>query len=172
MNNETIAPQWERLPGETSKAWEAFSTYRDLGKRRGISKASAVLGKTKRQLEAWSSKFDWVSRAAAFDVYHDRRRLESALNSDCELHGRKLEAFRLQNEQMGQAQMMICGELLSIAQAEIQRIKKSKVELGLRDILALVSTAARIAVMGSELVAQALGVDQILMEMEKEAEEL
>lgn len=41
---------WERQPGETEKAYEAFVAYRDLGAQRSVSAVSEKLSKS-RQLE-------------------------------------------------------------------------------------------------------------------------
>jgi hypothetical protein len=179
LNNETNTsivpdldrPLWERQPGESTKAWAAFCTYRDLGKSRGIRGAAAAIGKAPRQLDTWSSKFGWVKRAAAFDSHHDRRRLESALDADCELHSRKLEEFRSQSEQLGKAQIALCAELLAIGQRELKRVKDSGQKLQLREICSFLWTAARIGVIGSNLVAESLGVDQILVAMADDDED-
>lgn len=63
---------WERQEGESTKAFEAFCVYRDLGIQRSIAKAGRSLGKSQALLEGWSSKFDWVERAAQWDSEQDR----------------------------------------------------------------------------------------------------
>lgn len=63
---------WERQPEETTKAFEAFCVYRDLGTERSIAKAGKQLGKNRVTLEGWSSKYDWVKRVAAWDAEQDR----------------------------------------------------------------------------------------------------
>ena len=72
---------WERLEGETSRAYQAFCLYRDMGITRSLRKvveqhfggSSAKL----RQIEEWSRKWMWVARAEAYDAEIEwRRRLE------------------------------------------------------------------------------------------------
>lgn len=63
---------WERQEGETTKAYAAFCVYRDLGSDRSLSKAAESLGKSKPMMEQWSSKYDWVKRAEAWDDEQDR----------------------------------------------------------------------------------------------------
>ena len=63
---------WERQEGESTKAYEAFCIYRDLGINRSIAKVVKTLGKSKALLEGWSSKYDWVERAAQWDSEQDR----------------------------------------------------------------------------------------------------
>lgn len=63
---------WERQPGESAKAYEAFSTYRDMGSDRSLAKVGQALGKSKAMMEKWSSAHNWVERAKAWDVEQDR----------------------------------------------------------------------------------------------------
>ncbi len=67
--------------GETRKAFEAFKLYRDQGPGRSLAKtAELVYGSPTgsiRQIEKWSSRFDWVDRAAAWDDWYDLIRREA-----------------------------------------------------------------------------------------------
>ena len=65
---------WERQPGESAKAYEAFSLYRDMGVERSLSKVGNALGKSKTMMDKWSSPnaFNWVERAKAWDIEQDR----------------------------------------------------------------------------------------------------
>lgn len=63
---------WQRQPDETTKAYKAFTLYRDMGAERSLSKVREKLGRKsgyERQLQEWSSQHKWVERAAAYD--HD-----------------------------------------------------------------------------------------------------
>lgn len=66
MTREDIRP-WDRQPGETSKAYEAFSTYMNLGAQRSTNKTAQTLGKSKTLMDQWSAKWNWPERAAAWD---------------------------------------------------------------------------------------------------------
>mgnify|MGYP001060969943 CR=1 FL=1 len=66
---------WERLKGESSKAYHAFCIYRDLGPDRSIDKAMAQAGKKNRRTWAdWSRTFNWVERAQAYDDYVEQEK--------------------------------------------------------------------------------------------------
>ena len=71
---------WEKREGETAKAFEAFTAYRDLGPSRSLSKAAEVYygrsGASLGHLERWSSEHEWVRRSAAYDAHLDQQRLE------------------------------------------------------------------------------------------------
>jgi hypothetical protein len=61
---------FEPQPKESSKAFWAFKIYRDLGPERSLVKAcESYYGSTANlaQIKVWSSKFDWVDRARAYD---------------------------------------------------------------------------------------------------------
>ena len=63
---------WEPLEGESSKNYEAFSIYRDMGIQRGIRKVAQELGKSETLMARWSKQYNWVERAAAWDAEQDR----------------------------------------------------------------------------------------------------
>lgn len=66
---------WEQQPGESSKSFAQFCIYRDMGVDRSIDKVLQETGlKNDRNLKGKSSKFHWVSRAAAWDNHLDAQR--------------------------------------------------------------------------------------------------
>lgn len=65
--------EWERVPGETQKAFEAFCIYRDMGASRSLQKVADRLGKCSRLIKKWSSQDGWVKRTTAYDDYMDRK---------------------------------------------------------------------------------------------------
>lgn len=76
-------PIWQRIEGETDKAFDAFCKYRNLGADRSIEKAFQQYQNSTKTVpgywKEWSAKFDWVERAAAYDEYlldEHRRELE------------------------------------------------------------------------------------------------
>lgn len=68
----SMAEYWERQPGESDKAFEAFSTYRDMGASRSLEKTGQTLGKSKAMMETWSRKFSWVERVSAWEDEQDK----------------------------------------------------------------------------------------------------
>lgn len=77
---------WERQPGETSKAYAAFCRYRKMKpESRSLEAVSLKAKKGIRKgyvpgyISEWSSQFNWVARATAYDDHLDelvRARLE------------------------------------------------------------------------------------------------
>ena len=67
---------WEKLPGESFKAFQAFALYRDLGPARSSQKVADHLSKSGTLIRGWASKWSWQVRAAAYDNHVDRRMRE------------------------------------------------------------------------------------------------
>lgn len=69
---------WEKQRGESSKAWWAFQTYRDLGPDRSLTKVQEIAQETRiaspSMVARWSSRWGWVERCHAFDLDEDRKR--------------------------------------------------------------------------------------------------
>ena len=81
---------FDREQGESTKAFEAWAIYRELGAQRSLKKtAELYYGRTSnvRQLQRWSSRFNWVERARACDVEREmlrRSAVEEYLASQAE----------------------------------------------------------------------------------------
>lgn len=63
---------WDRQPKEHDAAWEAFKKYRDTGLTRSTTKLAKEIDRPIGTVLAWSSRFSWVVRAAAWDAEQDR----------------------------------------------------------------------------------------------------
>lgn len=99
---------FERQPGESSKAFEAWKCYRDLGADRSLAKAAETYYGTSKnlaQVGVWSSRFDWVQRARAHDDWMELTRRqaieewqETRAHGFAERQGRLLERLMEQAE--------------------------------------------------------------------------
>lgn len=70
--NQTEPELWERQEKETTKQFEAFQLYRDMGIDRSIRAVGRQLGKSMALMSRWSSANNWVERCAAWDREQDR----------------------------------------------------------------------------------------------------
>lgn len=75
---------WERQEGESTKAYEAFCTYRDMGRERSLSKVAAKLQKSETLMGRWSGAHEWVDRAAKWDDEQERIERETAQREQVE----------------------------------------------------------------------------------------
>jgi hypothetical protein len=62
-----VANEWERLDGESPKAYAAFRMYRDDGVERTVQGVRERARVSERTINSWSSRFDWKRRALAWD---------------------------------------------------------------------------------------------------------
>jgi hypothetical protein len=63
--SEERAP-WERRPRESSRAYEAFRLYRDIGPMRSVDQLAMSTARPS-MIAKWSHTFGWVGRARAWD---------------------------------------------------------------------------------------------------------
>lgn len=58
---------WERQKKESPQAFEAFSSYRDLGAERSTAKVQRKLCKSLTIIQRWCKDWNWVERARLYD---------------------------------------------------------------------------------------------------------
>lgn len=58
---------WSRRERESSKAYEAFVCYRDMGATRTVRAVAEVLSKSQACIKRWSAAHDWPERTRAWD---------------------------------------------------------------------------------------------------------
>ena len=68
----TPAAPWERLPGESLRAYQGFCTFRTQGADRSCSKVARALSKSRQLIARWALRWRWQDRVAAFDEYKSR----------------------------------------------------------------------------------------------------
>jgi hypothetical protein len=68
-------PIWDQQPGETDRAFGAFTVYRAMPRyNRTIIAVSKDLGRTYSMVHIWSRKWRWLPRARAYEAWEDDRR--------------------------------------------------------------------------------------------------
>lgn len=80
-NTDTPPPEpWEQQPGESAKAYGAFTIYRDLGvSARSMTEVARRLDKNRTHIGAWSAQHRWVARVTAWDAHVDRLAQEAVI---------------------------------------------------------------------------------------------
>ena len=109
-----MATLWDRLPGESPKAYQAFCGYRDLGPGRCLDQASrnyhqrrraeadAQAGRQPRAsgtIRRWAERWNWNVRAMAWDQELEqvkRKKQVEEVEEMAQRHAR--EALMLQNK--------------------------------------------------------------------------
>lgn len=123
--------QWERQPEETTKAFEAFCIYRDLGTDRSLEKVATKLQKSNTLMGRWSRTYDWVKRAAAWDDEQERIEREIA---------QREQANEIRN--MRKRHAGIATAMLVKAATALQRIPDDEIKAS--DISRMVDVASKL----------------------------
>jgi hypothetical protein len=126
---------WDRLSGESSKAYHHFCIYRDMGASRSLRQMAAIPGCTsvRRQLNRWSSRWRWVERCQQYDDY-----LEYQIRAQQEKERREMSKRHAKIAMLGQ-NILVKGmeELLAkvqsgqhnLAPAELARLMDVSVKV-------------------------------------------
>lgn len=85
--DEELDP-WDWLPGETPKAYRAFAIYRNLRTDRSLEAVAQRLHVSKTHVARWSTRFNWVERAIAYDVHVAAIASEMALEDHAAVNAR------------------------------------------------------------------------------------
>jgi hypothetical protein len=139
MTTNTPEP-WERQPGESDRAFEAFRLYRDLGPSRTLDRAGELVspreGPTGAQggaqdgaqpgrkrgatgcIRGWAAKHHWAERAGAWDAHLDRERRAAAERAEAEEVEDFAKARRQWNKQIRQAASFLAARALKAAASD------------------------------------------------------
>ena len=128
MGKTALPPEpWERQKGETSRAYEAFCVYRDLGADRSINKTSRKLSKNRTTIAEWSAKYDWVKRCEAWDAEQDRIARQAQIT--------EIKKMRKRHAELATAMLVKAAKAL-------QKIPEDEVKAS--DVSRLVETASKL----------------------------
>ena len=62
---------WERLPGESARAFHAFMQYRDMAEAPTMQRVAETLHCSGANVRRWASRWNWRNRVWEFDVRQD-----------------------------------------------------------------------------------------------------
>lgn len=127
MSNKDKNALWERQPGESAKAYEAFASYRDLGSERSITKVVQELNKSRALIGRWSKDWDWVERARAWDNELARQAKAAAVKRVQDMTGRHINiAMQLQKKAL---EALAALDLEEMSPKDIKEFIKAATEL-------------------------------------------
>ena len=145
-----------RRPGETPRAFSAFTTYFQLGHARSLHAVADKLGENLGTVKNWSSKYDWSERLQA---YHSGLLLEQAQEQALLQRqqiadwNRRLDQFREQEWEASQKLIAAAHCFLeTFGEEDLRRMTLTQVARALK----VSSTMARSALTGAELPAAAV----------------
>lgn len=92
---------WERQPGESEKAFEAFKIYRDMGLKRSNQAVCDELSKSRQLITRWKSNYNWDERARAYDNEIDKQAHQEAVKNLKDMTNRHIKiSIQLQKKAM------------------------------------------------------------------------
>jgi hypothetical protein len=141
---------WDKLPEESSKAYEAFCVYRDMGTERSLVKAGEKLGKSRILIEGWSAKYRWVERVGAYDSYLDQLKRKT----------REREILEMLERHIHESQL-----IQAIGVERLKRIKEKPEELSAHE-----AKDYTISGMREERLAYGLETERIIQEIQGKIE--
>lgn len=133
---------WERMVGESARAYAAFSKYRDMASARTMAKVATMSQCSPQNIHRWARRWNWTSRVYAFDVVEEEKFREQT--------ARDRVAHRRRQIQIGQIAQSVAVAGLRELQARLEQ----KLLLNLAP-----SEVAILLKLGDELESRGLGED-------------
>jgi hypothetical protein len=118
---------FNQLPNEGPKAYQAFMAYCEMGPDRSLSSLSKSIKKSKSLLSRWSAQYDWVYRASTYDKYLHERVMDEMAEERIENERQKAEIAKKFVEKAGEG---------------LEDIDASKLKVS--DRIRMISTGAKI----------------------------
>ena len=88
---------WERQNGESEKAFEAFTTYRDMGEKRTLIAVAERLQKSYTLVRRWKDRWEWERRCLEYDNELQRAAKKAATDELRAMNKRQIKiALQLQ----------------------------------------------------------------------------
>ena len=150
---------------ESSKAWEAFCLYRDLGPERSFDKVYQKCSKSVSLLARWSGLYHWVQRAQAFDLFQS----ELARKTAEDKHAALITAYRERAGKIGAATadvslgfLVAAGQRLkTLTNAAVGEGKETVADIPITSLPAFLRAAAAVAQISLQVEAESLGVREL-----------
>jgi hypothetical protein len=129
---------WNRLKGESGKAYEAFMVFRDLGATRSCAKTASTLSKSGSLIRRWKLEWRWDVRARAWDDYLLTKRDEATVDAQAIMVTAPVQLLAEMNQRhLAAAQQMQQKALLRLAQVDPADLSMVNAWLFLQQAVAL-----------------------------------
>jgi hypothetical protein len=170
---------YDRQDGETTKAYTAFTIYRDMESTRSLDRVEEKIygtqigykrGTNLTSLKRWSRGWNWVDRCRDLDHEQEMRQIKSAHEKAAYIQD--LENYQLQQKEIGMATLSLATrslESISLILEPIHQALKASGGIIPRDRIDLLFAAQLVAKhlmiaarSGAELAAKGLVIEQLL----------
>ena len=178
---------YDRQDGETIKAYNAFTIYRDMESTRSLDRVEEKIYGTQighkrstnlTSLKRWSREWNWVERCRNYDLDRETEMRQIKSDRDKAAYIQDLEHYQLQQKEIGMMTLNLATrslESISLILEPIHQALKASDGVIPRDRIDLLFTsqlAAKNLMMavtsGAELAAKGLVIEQLLDSIECE----
>ena len=126
--------QWDRRPGESHKAFAAFTKYRDLAEKRTYQQVAEELHCNGSNVRRWARLWNWYARAHEWDVRRDQAAQEAQIR---------------ERRRMAERQARTGMEMQDLAAQGLRELlsrldRKAPLNLSPRDIARLMEVGAKL----------------------------
>ena len=157
---------------ETAEQFRAFQFFLNNTGARTYPAVGEAAGKHENQIAAWSKKFKWDRRAAAWDKKQLAITFKEANKNERRRQRESIEEYRKANEDQAKMMMEVSGDLMNIIQKRLSKAEAEEENIPLGLISGLMRAAANISDSGRQSWATALGVGQLMEVVDNELEEV
>jgi hypothetical protein len=154
-------------PNETDKDFHLFKLYCINSGGRSLQYVSTISNVAPSVLSKLSSKHNWKRRAEDYDRAELVAKMKQVQTSKHELHLRKLDKYREEQEALGQQLTLNAARIAFLANSTLSKMLDEDRELDARDLPGMLNVAAKLADVGKNLQSTALGVDNLLVALEE-----
>lgn len=170
-SNPPLSNSWLKrsylAPNETDKEFELFRLYCMYGGGRSIQYICTISNATPSVLHKLSKQNNWKRRAEDYDRAELVKKLKQVQTSKHELHLRKLEKYREEQEALGQQLTLNAARIAFLANSALSKMLDEERDLDVRDLPGMLNVAAKLADVGKNLQSSSLGVDNLLAALEE-----
>lgn len=121
---------WDRQKGESEKAYEAFSIYRDMCEERTVSAVVKKLEKSRTLIDRWKKNYQWEERVRLYDNWLEKKARQKIVKNRQDMIDRHIQIAQnlqgkamsaLQNADSDRMSFKDIREILKIA-TELERV--------------------------------------------------
>lgn len=171
QSTPTSHPSWLKRSylavNETDREFELFKVYCVYGGGRSLHYIQNVSNYTITAINKIATKNNWKRRVEDYDRMQLVQRMKEAQTSRHELHVRKLESYREEQEALGKQLTLNAARIALIANSTLCKMLEEEKELDARDLPSMLNVAAKLADVGKNLQSSSLGVDNLLAALEE-----
>lgn len=166
LNNSWLKRSYLAV-NESDKEFEMFRVYCLYGGGRSLQYISTTLNIPAPILNKIAQRNNWKRRASDYDTAQLTLKIKHSQDSKHKLHIQKLEQYREEQEVLGKQISLNAARMAFLANNSLSKLIDEERTLDVRDIPAILNTAAKLAEVGKNLQSSSLGVDSLLNAMEE-----